>query len=91
MESAMRKKKPTAAEKTTLEKEAHEYRLQQARELLKEHGYVQGPGDTWTPATMGKSGGKARAKNLSKEELSKIGKVGAAKRWGSKAKKGGKS
>jgi hypothetical protein len=40
---------------------------------------------------LGAKGGKARAKNLSKDELSKIGKEGAAKRWGSKAKKGGKS
>jgi hypothetical protein len=39
---------------------------------------------------MAKLGGKARAKSLSKEELSKIGKAGAAKRWGSKSKKGGK-
>jgi hypothetical protein len=39
---------------------------------------------------LGRAGGTARAKNLSKEALSKIGKAGAAKRWGSKAKKGGK-
>jgi hypothetical protein len=38
---------------------------------------------------LGRAGGTARAKNLSKEALSKIGKAGAAKRWGSK--KGGKS
>jgi hypothetical protein len=36
---------------------------------------------------MAKLGGKARAKSLTKEQLSKIGKAGAAKRWG---KKGGK-
>src|SRR5258708_5341763 len=36
---------------------------------------------------LGRAGGTARGKNLSKEELSKIGKAGAAKRWG---KKGGK-
>ena len=36
---------------------------------------------------LGRAGGTARAKNLSKEALSKIGKQGAAKRW---AKKGGK-
>lgn len=36
---------------------------------------------------LGRAGGTARAKNLSKEALSKIGKIGAAKRW---AKKGGK-
>jgi hypothetical protein len=69
---------------------AHEYHLQQARELLKEHGYVQGPGDTWTPAEMGKLGGKARAKNLSKKKLSEIGKQGAAKRWAKPGEKGGK-
>jgi hypothetical protein len=37
---------------------------------------------------LGRAGGTKRAKNLSKEELSAIGKAGAAKRWGSK--KGGK-
>jgi hypothetical protein len=36
---------------------------------------------------LGRAGGTARARNLSKEALSKIGKAGAAKRW---AKKGGK-
>jgi hypothetical protein len=40
---------------------------------------------------LGAKGGKARAENLSKEELSRIGREGAAKRWGSKAKKGTKS
>jgi hypothetical protein len=34
---------------------------------------------------LGKKGGEARAQNLSKEELSKIGKDAAAKRWGEKA------
>jgi hypothetical protein len=34
---------------------------------------------------LGKRGGEARAKTLTKEQLSKIGKVGAAKRWGTKA------
>jgi hypothetical protein len=68
------------------DKAAHEYNLEQARELLK-----QGPEDTWTPASMGKRGGKARAKNLSKKELSEIGKKGAAKRWGSKPAKGAQS
>jgi hypothetical protein len=37
---------------------------------------------------LGRAGGAARAKNLSKEALSKIGRAGAAKRW--KSKKGGK-
>ena len=36
--------------------------------------------------SLGAKGGKARAKNLTKEQLSKIGKAAAAKRW----KKGGK-
>jgi hypothetical protein len=36
---------------------------------------------------LGAKGGKARAKNLSKKALSKIGQAGAAKRWN---KKGGK-
>jgi hypothetical protein len=33
---------------------------------------------------MAKLGGKARAKSTSKKRLSEIGKLGAAKRWGSK-------
>jgi ABC-type transport system substrate-binding protein len=71
--------------------EIHERNLERARELLKEAGYVQGPGDAWTPAKMGKSGGKARAAKLSKRELTAIGKKGAATRWAKKpAKKGGK-
>lgn len=37
--------------------------------------------------SLGKKGGKARAANLSKEELSKIGKRGAAKRWKGHVKK----
>ena len=36
---------------------------------------------------LGAKGGRARAKNLSKKELSEIGKAAAAKRWA--AKKGG--
>lgn len=40
---------------------------------------------------MAKLGGHARAKNLTKEQLSKIGRKGAQKRWASKSeKKGGK-
>jgi hypothetical protein len=39
---------------------------------------------------LGRRGGKARAANRSKAELTAIGKMGAAKRWG-KSKKGGKS
>ena len=39
---------------------------------------------------LGSKGGTARAKRLTKEQLSKIGKAGAAKRWGGKPKKGGK-
>jgi hypothetical protein len=38
---------------------------------------------------LGRQGGHARAKNLSKEALAAIGKKGAATRWG-KPKKGGK-
>ncbi len=37
--------------------------------------------------SLGRKGGQARAKNLSKEQLSAIGKKAAAGRWG---KKGGK-
>jgi hypothetical protein len=39
---------------------------------------------------LGRAGGTARGKSLSKEELSAIGKAGAAKRWGKKSTKGGK-
>jgi hypothetical protein len=45
---------------TQIEKDAHEYHLQQARELLKSLGYVQGPGDTWTrPDQVEKHFGRA--------------------------------
>ncbi len=33
---------------------------------------------------VGKKGGKARAKNLTDEQLSEIGRKGAATRWASK-------
>jgi hypothetical protein len=33
---------------------------------------------------LGRKGGLARKKNLTKDELSKIGKVGAEKRWAKK-------
>jgi len=36
---------------------------------------------------LGALGGKARARNLSKKELSEIGKAAAAKRWGKKGEK----
>jgi hypothetical protein len=78
------RKQGTAKE---LEKAAHEYRLEQARELLRASGFVQGPGGNWTPATMGALGGKARAAKRTKKELSAIGKAGALARWG---KKGGR-
>jgi len=39
-----------------------------------------------TITEMARLGGRARGKTLSKKELSKIGKLGAAKRWN---KKGG--
>lgn len=42
-----------------------------------------------TAREMGSRGGKARGKNLSKRQLSEIGKLGAAKRW-AKRGKGGK-
>jgi len=35
----------------------------------------------------GRIGGKARAKNLTAEQLAEIGRLGAAKRWGKKPKK----
>jgi hypothetical protein len=79
----MAKKKLTATEQA-----AHLQRLNQARLLLEKAGFVPGPGDTWTPSSMGKRGGKARAKRLSKEQLSEIGKKGAAKRWATKPRKG---
>jgi hypothetical protein len=74
--------------KAEIKRLAHENWLEHTRKLLRGAGFVQGPGDTWTAASMGKRGGKARAKNLSKKQLSEIGKQGAAKRWG---KEGGKA
>jgi hypothetical protein len=41
-----------------------------------------------TAKEIGRKGGKARAKNLSKKQLTAIGRKGAAKRWGSKPKGG---
>jgi hypothetical protein len=44
-----------------------------------------------TAAEMGRKGGTARAKNLTAQRLSEIGKLGAKKRWASKpGNKGGK-
>jgi general stress protein YciG len=39
-----------------------------------------------TAAEMGRKGGTARAKNLSKEELAAIGRKGAKNRWAKKSK-----
>jgi hypothetical protein len=41
--------------------------------------------------TLGKRGGKARAKNLTAKQLSAIGKKGAATRWANKPGKKGES
>ena len=38
---------------------------------------------------LGRRGGRARKKNLTKKELSEIGKLGAAKRWGERSPKVG--
>jgi hypothetical protein len=43
-----------------------------------------------TASEMGSRGGTARAKNLSKEKLSAIGRKGAQTRWSKAGKKGGK-
>jgi hypothetical protein len=43
-----------------------------------------------TAREMGRKGGTARAKNLTKQELSAIGKKGAAIRWAQKPGKRGK-
>ena len=47
---------------------------------------------TPTPSDMakalGRRGGHARAKNLTKEQLTAIGKKGAKKRWAKKSKGG---
>jgi len=40
---------------------------------------------------LGKRGGEARAKNLTKEQLAEIGRKGAQTRWAKKSKKGGRS
>jgi general stress protein YciG len=43
-----------------------------------------------TASEMGRKGGTARAKNLSKEKLAEIGKKGAKARWAKKpGRKGG--
>jgi hypothetical protein len=78
-------------EKVVVEYAAYQHHLQHARELLKRAGFVQGPGDIWTPASMGKRGGKVRAKNLTRGELTEIGRKGAQTRWAKKLKKGSRS
>jgi hypothetical protein len=57
-------------------------------EVRSKDGKLQSVVLTTAAAAMGQKGGTARGKRLSKAELSKIGKLGAAKRWG--AKKGAK-
>lgn len=42
-------------------------------------------------AELGKKGGEARAKNLTKEQLTEIGRKGAQTRWAKQSKKGGRS
>lgn len=64
-------------------------RLQREAALASAHARHKKAIKNAAAVELGAKGGEARAKNLSKEELSAIGKHGAAKRWG--AKKGGKS
>lgn len=45
-----------------------------------------------TASEMGRKGGTARGKNLTKEQLAEIGRKGAQTRWAKKpGKKGGRS
>jgi hypothetical protein len=45
-----------------------------------------------TASEMGRKGGTARGRKLTKEQLAEIGRKGAATRWGKKpSKKGGKA
>jgi general stress protein YciG len=48
------------------------------------------PKKEMTASEMGRKGGLARGRNLSKEEIAEIGRKGAAKRWAKKSPKGGK-
>ena len=59
-------------------------RLQREAALASAHARHKKAIKNQAAVELGTKGGKARAKNLSKEELSAIGKKGAAKRWGSK-------
>jgi len=63
-------------------------RLQREAALASAHARQKKAIKNKAAVELGKKGGAARAKSLTKEELSTIGKAGAAKRWGSK--KGGK-
>jgi hypothetical protein len=63
-------------------------RLQREAALASAHARHKKAIKNAAAVELGAKGGAARAKNLSKEELSKIGKTGAAKRWGKKSKKG---
>jgi hypothetical protein len=62
-------------------------RLQREAALASAHARHKKAIKNKAAVELGKRGGTARAKNLSKEELSAIGKKGAARRWN---KKGGK-
>jgi hypothetical protein len=65
-------------------------RLQREAALASAHARQKKAIKNKAAVELGKKGGTARAKNLTKEALSAIGKAGAAKRWGSKSTKGGK-
>lgn len=64
-------------------------RLQREAALASGHARHKKSGSITNAAAveLGKRGGEARASNLSKEQLSKIGKAAAAKRWAKKGEK----
>jgi hypothetical protein len=56
-------------------------RLQREAALASAHARHKKAVKNKAAVELGKKGGTARAKNLTKEELSKIGRKGARKRW----------
>ena len=67
------------------------YRLQREAALASAHARHKKAIKNAAAVELGAKGGAARAKNLSKQELSDIGRKGAAKRWANKpTKKGAK-
>jgi hypothetical protein len=64
-------------------------RLQREAALASAHARHKKAVKNPAAVELGAKGGKARAENLSKEALSKIGRAAAAKRWAHKAQERG--